>query len=77
MPKRYDIEGELLTWREIRARVPASIKTCTLQARLIYYRRRTWAALTESPTHRPRPEQRADPPAAAPKRWNPAYPHIS
>lgn len=57
----YDIEGEALTFRQIRERVPSSIKDCTLSARLTVYKRRTWAALCETPHHRPRPEQRAQP----------------
>lgn len=54
----YTIEGERLTYRQIRERVPATVKDCTLDARLRIYQRRTWAALCEPPSHRPRPEQR-------------------
>lgn len=55
---RYNIEGELLTMAEIRARVPARVRDSTLRARVQMYERRTWASLCEPPSHRPRPEQR-------------------
>lgn len=54
----YTIEGERLTFRQIRDRVPSTVKDETLRGRLRWYQRRTWATLCEPPSHRPRPEQR-------------------
>lgn len=59
--KRYDIEGELLTFGQIRKRVPDVVKLDTLRKRLGAYQRRTWATLCEAPNHRPRPEDRTPP----------------
>jgi len=53
----YEIDGELMTFTQIRSRVPASVKDSTLEGRLRFYGRRTWAELCEPPSHRPRTYQ--------------------
>lgn len=77
MPARptYEVEGEHLTFSEIRARVPATIKSSTLKARLVWYGRATWEALSEPPTHRPRPHMRAKRQVDHTRPAMPAWPH--
>lgn len=54
---QYQVEGKRLFWPEIRARVPAYVKDCTLRLRLIVYRYDTWEMLCSEPNKRRRPRR--------------------
>lgn len=57
MRKLYMIEGAMYYFRDIRAKVPESVKTCTLKQRLWWYRYDTWEQLCSAPNKRRRPRR--------------------